>query len=630
MTNAWFFQANPKLYNIDAALAQLDRIWWRVPQYTSELRIGDAVVIWRSGANAGVVGVGRIMTEPQARAAPDPSELPFIRNNERESATEVCVQVRPTEPVLKDAVRALPTLTDHPVIIAPMGTVFPIDDDGWAELSSLIATPPDIPGNIAAGLPPAFHWRDRVKGVGPMPGGYDGYLQSLRSICQMIDAERPSQPELAPRLEEMLGISPTGARYRESFLRRIGVIEVDAGVAGIGYWARRWLECDEDAIIIGLLHSRCQLIGELLRLCELPHSTDELLAAANESHGMGWDTRTQIDNRRGWLQSAGMVSALDDSRIHITDKGRTLLNRLELHEPAPPREPPRESHGDQVSSPVIKTETPDGANMNGKPAQSADRLNELLAELRDSCTDSADPDRFEKAAAAAFDFLGFRSEWLGGAGKTDVLLDALIGRDESYRVIVDCKTSASGSVHDQQVDWVTLSDHRRQHSADHVALVAPNPSGARMFERARQHHVVVISAHQLIGICRQHARSPLGLAEYQELFRAGGAADTGGIDERAADIEQLVSLAAKLFAAIETRSETFGRLTARDLYLILAGDPVAEGTSEDQIQLVLDGLSNPVIGIIDGTSSTGYRISSNATNGRLRLRILGDRLSERT
>lgn len=629
MIRAWFFQANPKVYDIDAALAQLDQIWWRVPQHTSELRVGDVVAIWRSGTNAGVVGVGRITTEPQVRAAPDSSELPFIRNDEREAATEVCVLVRPTGLVPKDAVRALPALKEHPIVIAPMGTVFAIDDDAWADLGALVATPPDIPSTIPAGLPPAFHWRDRVKGVSPMPGGYDGYLQSLRSICQMIDAERPAQHDLAPRLEEMLGISPTGARNRVSFLRRIGVIEVDAGVAGMGYWARRWLECDDDAIIIGLLHSRCQLIGELLQLCEQPLSTDELLAAANESHGMGWDTRTQVDNRRGWLQSAGMVLALDDSRVQITDKGRALLNRLELHEPTPSRESPGKGHVDQVSSPVFSTETSDGASINSRPAESADRLNQLQAELRDSCSDSSDPDRFEKAAAAAFDFLGFRSEWIGGAGKTDVLLDALLGRDESYRVIVDCKTSASGSVHDQQVDWVTLSDHRRQHSADHVALVAPNPSGARMFDRARQHGVVIISADQLIGICRQHARSPLGLDEYRELFRIGGAADTGGIDERAAAIEQLVSLAAKLFEAIETRSETFGRLTARDLYLILAGDPVEEGTSEDQIQLVLDGLSNPLIGVIDGTSSTGYRISSNAANSRLRLRILGDRINER-
>jgi hypothetical protein len=52
---ARFFQANPKLYDVDGALARLDHIWWRVPQYASRLCVGDVVLIWRSGADAGVV-----------------------------------------------------------------------------------------------------------------------------------------------------------------------------------------------------------------------------------------------------------------------------------------------------------------------------------------------------------------------------------------------------------------------------------------------------------------------------------------------------------------------------------------------------------------------------------------------
>jgi hypothetical protein len=59
-----------------------------------------------------------------------------------------------------------------------------------------------------------------------------------------------------------------------------------------------------------------------------------------------------------------------------------------------------------------------------------------------------------------------------------------------------------------------------------------------------------------------------------------------------------------------TSSETFGRLSARDRYLILADDPVADGTTEDRIQLILDGLSKPLVGVVDGTASTGYRMSS--------------------
>jgi hypothetical protein len=52
--------------------------------------------------------------------------------------------------------------------------------------------------------------------------------------------------------------------------------------------------------------------------------------------------------------------------------------------------------------------------------------------------------------------------------------------------------------------------------------------------------------------------------------------------------------------------------------------------TEDRIQLVLDGRSNPLVGVVDGIISTGYRMSLTAANGRLRERqrpgesLLGD------
>ena len=68
MARAWIFQANPSIYDIDGALAEVSEIWWRVPQYTGEVHVGDAIVLWRSGAQAGIVGVGRVVVEPQLTA----------------------------------------------------------------------------------------------------------------------------------------------------------------------------------------------------------------------------------------------------------------------------------------------------------------------------------------------------------------------------------------------------------------------------------------------------------------------------------------------------------------------------------------------------------------------------------
>ena len=68
-TRVWFFQSNPSHYDIDTALSVLDRIWWRVPQYTNEIHTGDVAVLWRSGKKAGIVGIGRVIADPQQHPA---------------------------------------------------------------------------------------------------------------------------------------------------------------------------------------------------------------------------------------------------------------------------------------------------------------------------------------------------------------------------------------------------------------------------------------------------------------------------------------------------------------------------------------------------------------------------------
>ncbi len=228
----------------------------------------------------------------------------------------------------------------------------------------------------------------------------------------------------------------------------------------------------------------------------------------------------------------------------------------------------------------------------------------------EAATDSGNPDRFEKAIRDAFAYLGFRAEWLGGAGKTDVLLDAPLDKVDSYRAIVDAKSTGTGSLSDQQVDWVTLTEHREKHDADYVALVGPNPKGGRIFERAATHGVSVISSEQLAGLCRQHSKAPLGLDTYRALFDEPGALDTQLVDEKAEELDLLIQLAGGVLAAMRSESSTFGRLSARDLYLLLSHDPASEGTSEEEIQGLLDTLASPLLGLVLGTRDAGYRVTS--------------------
>jgi hypothetical protein len=172
---------------------------------------------------------------------------------------------------------------------------------------------------VGSALPPGFGWSERSKGVLQMPGGYSGYLISLKKVCVLVADERPTPAELASRLETVLEVKATAARLRESFLRKIGLISVHGGTCTLGPWTEKWLASGDDRIVAALLHGRCQFIGELLDAARSPRSNDELLAVANEIYGMGWDTQTQIVNRRGWLQSAGMLTDMGDGRVQLSD-----------------------------------------------------------------------------------------------------------------------------------------------------------------------------------------------------------------------------------------------------------------------------------------------------------------------
>jgi hypothetical protein len=384
-------------------------------------------------------------------------------------------------------------------------------------------------------------------------------------------------------MEEVLGVSATAARLRESFLRKVGLVRVTDGLCELSTWTQTWRDGGDNRIVAALLHSRCQYLGEMLAATLEPCTTDELLVVANEGYGMGWDTPAQVSNRRGWLQSCGMLEQLADGHLQATAAGRDLLGDLVLHEPvATPLGPQPDARTDEEEV------SPGPEERRGEAQPVSSLVQQIIDEVRIAATDSHDPDRLERATRDAFAFLGFRSEWLGGSGKTDVLLDAMLGRDDSYRVIIDCKSTGSGSLSDQQIDWVTLEEHRLKHEAQHVAIVGPSPGGSRLFERAMKHNVAVISVERLVGLCSQHAKTPLGLDAYRSLFAKGGEPDSQEVSERSEDVARLVRLAAVACDAIRNRANAFGRLTARDLFLIVSADPAAEGSSQEELQTILD------------------------------------------
>jgi predicted RNA-binding protein with PUA-like domain len=69
--NTWIFQSNPKSYQIDNYLNEINPVQWSIRQkhYKHDINIGDEVYIWRSDGykprSGGIVAKGTILSLPE-------------------------------------------------------------------------------------------------------------------------------------------------------------------------------------------------------------------------------------------------------------------------------------------------------------------------------------------------------------------------------------------------------------------------------------------------------------------------------------------------------------------------------------------------------------------------------------
>ncbi|MCY4193049.1 MAG: hypothetical protein OXF04_01960 [bacterium] len=423
------------------------------------------------------------------------------------------------------------------------------------------------------------------------------------------------------------------AEYIVRFLHNDDVLEYTVNRIHLSEYAKRWYVEKDNEILIGLLHSRVKFFGELLaELRDQPRSIKELRRAAQQ-YGLNWESNGQLGRRRGWLESAGLIEPTDEGRLAITDAGRDLLSRLTLQAPDL-RGTGTPGTLSCTGYPATTLRAPDlqgiGTSTIGDPPEPTpprppSSAEALADEIRSAATDSKNPNRLEIAVRDTFRFLGFDAEKLGGSGKTDVLVTAPMGRESSYSVAIDAKTVGKGALGDGQVDWFTLDDHREQHSANYSMLVGPSPSLGRLMERAKKKAVAVLSTEQLADLCLQHDRAPLGLDTYRALFATGGAVNMAPIEQAARDLTRTRNLAVALCAELAEKTSQLGPLSAPVLMGMLYQSDKAY--SEPEIQQVLDTLSSPLIGAIQGTADQGYVLATAPRVTQRRLQQLGDSLN---
>ncbi len=136
---AWIFQGNPDRYDIDAYLSQYpELIYWKANRYMKEIRVGDRVFLWRSGAHAGAVALGTVVEAPTPVARVQHAEAlgTELWNGEDDDPKGLKVGIRTEEirldesdgMVTRAAVKTDPVLRTATIITPANATVFKLTE----------------------------------------------------------------------------------------------------------------------------------------------------------------------------------------------------------------------------------------------------------------------------------------------------------------------------------------------------------------------------------------------------------------------------------------------------------------------------------------------------------------------
>jgi hypothetical protein len=138
LPRTWIFQANPNKYQIETSL-QVDRDdMWNLRQHHKDVDVGDRVLIWIAGKNAGIYAVGTVTTSPVI--TPDTPKGIEYWNDKQEGYRPIArVWVRYDRilidrPLLRDFLLCDPDLWNLSILRNPRGTNFKVTSAEWQSL----------------------------------------------------------------------------------------------------------------------------------------------------------------------------------------------------------------------------------------------------------------------------------------------------------------------------------------------------------------------------------------------------------------------------------------------------------------------------------------------------------------
>lgn len=428
---------------------------------------------------------------------------------------------------------------------------------------------------------------DRKASIGYIVGDMKQFQTTIAEFIQLISGGKSSD-QVMEYAEENYAIAQSSLRSFFSTLTNMGiVVRKTATIYDVTETARLWSEKEQIIDLLCIMHRQFGFMFEMLGVLEeRSMSNKELAAIAKVSYGFERENIDEIRKRVAIFQAAKLIRNDSIDKYTTTSRGRKLLNLIKLEKPVV------EENNQECDSKSERTQDL-----------------QFFTELRLAAKDSSNFERLEKQVKVAFEKLGFEAQWLGGAGKTDVLVRAAGNSLTTYSVTVDAKSTMSGNVTDGLVDFDTLEEHRRKHKADFSAVVGGNFQNERLIKRAIEHNVVLIDIDTLETLIRNHVEVPIQVTSYKKLFETPGIANVKCLEVEREKITRYGNLLHAVMDCLVAEREdevTGGILQERDIYRSLRmNESFSSAPNIEEISAMLQFLASPLIGCVE-KSKEGY------------------------
>lgn len=136
----WLFQGNPKYYRIINGISDLEQMPWLVTRYVKEIAVGDSVLIWKAGDEAGIYAIAEI-TEPAKYQETQPDLSYWIDKTRLGSKPQAIIRFTQKlldKPLLREKLKQDPVLKSLAVIRQPNATNYKISAQEWQLVKQLL------------------------------------------------------------------------------------------------------------------------------------------------------------------------------------------------------------------------------------------------------------------------------------------------------------------------------------------------------------------------------------------------------------------------------------------------------------------------------------------------------------